>query len=162
MKPYRQSRFFTYFLPLVLTLLIVTSCGKRVLTDQTVNFDNARWGYFEPALFQADVDDTDNPYSVCLTLHYDTNKLQYTTIPVIVRFYIDSSEMHSFNATLRLKDRSGKRRGDIIDNRCIVTDTIDRCRIYNQEGQYTYRIIQFTSKYEIFGVESLRMRIAAL
>ena len=139
--------------------LLCVSCGKRVLLDETHQFDNDTWLRFEPEMFNVKVSNTDNGYVITATLKYDTMRLSGDVLPLLVDFYIDSTELHNFTPEMRLFDAKGFRRGTTIGQYCTVTDTLDRYRVYNKMGNYTYRIKHRTSKYEIHGVTSLGLKI---
>lgn len=140
------------------TLLLV-ACNSRTAIDEQHAFAGDSWLRFEPVQFQADINDASETYCVSVTLRYDTNLLTDPALPLMVEFYIDSLESHSFPSTIRLRDRRGQLRGTTIGNYCTVCDTIDRVRTYNQPGTYTYSIIQRTSRYEQRGVASVGLRI---
>lgn len=142
----------------VLTVLFV-SCGRKVLLDETHQFDNDTWLRFEPEVFNVKVNNTENGYLITATLKYDTNRISGEVLPLLVDFYIDSTELHNFTPEIRLFDRRGFRRGTTIGQYCTVNDTLDRYRVYNKTGDYTYRIKHRTSKYELYGVTSLGLKI---
>ncbi len=139
--------------------MLCVSCGKRVLIDETHQFANDTWMRFEPEMFKVKVNNTDKGYVVTATLKYDTAILSGDVLPLLLDFYIDSTELHNFTPSIRLIDKKGVRRGTTIGQYCTVTDTLDRYRIYNQTGDYTYRIKHRTSKYELFGVISFGLKI---
>lgn len=152
-----KKLFFT--IPLIATLLL-TSCGKSKIADSTQEFPENCWLRFEPAVFTTSPAKTDRTYNVCLSITFDTTKLGYSTLPLLVNFYADSNEMHTFIPDMRLRDKNGQLRGTTITKFCTVTDTIDKLRTYNHAVPYTYRIKQRTSKYELYGVTSINLTIA--
>ena len=138
---------------------LVASCGKKVLIEETHTFDNNCWLRFEPEVFSVPVDNTECTHTVALTLRYDTSIFDHDELPLVVDFFLDSAELHNFTPYIRLRNAKGLLRGTTIGSYCTVTDTIDRIRTYNKAGVYTYRIKQRTSKYEIYGINSLTMRV---
>ena len=144
----------------ILTLaLTLFGCGKSVSIDETHFFKNNCWMRFEPEVFIANINNTDDYYNIYVTLKYDTNFLTTSTLPITVNFYADSNEKHNIMPELRLRDKKGQLRGTTIENYCTVTDTIERLRLYNTKGDYTYKISQRTSKYELHGVSSIGLKI---
>ncbi|MBP5326665.1 MAG: hypothetical protein J6Y98_01965 [Bacteroidales bacterium] len=144
---------------IIAAALVFGACGKKVIVDQTIPFENDCWLRFEPALFSVPIKDIDKNYAVSVTLKYDTSRLSGNELPLLVDFFADSNEMHNFTPTMRLKSADGTRRGQTIGALCSVTDTIDRLRSFNKPGTYTYRIKQRTSKYEIYGISSITLHI---
>jgi len=114
---------------------------------------------FEPEAFQFDIRDIDACYNVYLTVCYDTTRIQMDKMPFVVDFYTDSNELHNYIYTMRFHDRKGQRKGLISGNYCTVTDTIDRYRFYNREGNYTYRIKQGTTRFELPGISSVAFKV---
>lgn len=139
--------------------LLLTSCGKKVLIDETHEFNNNCWLRFEPETFMFDVNDTDKSKCVSVTLRYDTSLYTNEVLPLVVDFFIDSTEKHNIAPSIRLRDAKGMLRGTAIGKFCTVTDTIDSRRIYNAQGRYTYKIKQRTSKFEIYGISSLNFKV---
>ena len=149
-------------LPLLFILTLLVSCGNRTVLDETHQFDNNCWLRFEPEVFQADINNTERGHLITLSLTFDTSILTSAELPLVVDFFADSNELHNFAPSIRLRNRKGELRGETVANFCTVTDTIDRFRTYNQRDTYTYRIKQRTSKYEIYGVSSINLRIEEL
>jgi gliding motility-associated lipoprotein GldH len=144
---------------LTLSLLLLASCGKKVVLDETHNFKDETWMRFEPENFSLPIENNDHIYRVCVTLRYDTSRLDYKSLPLVVNYFVDSMELHNFMPEIRLRDRNGKLRGEVYDHYCTVSDTIDRYRLYNRPGTYTYSIKQRTSKYSISGLTSITLKV---
>ncbi len=144
---------------MIAAAMVFAACGKKVIVDQTVGLENDCWLRFEPAKFSVPIKNIDKSYAISITMRYDTSRFAGNELPLLVDFFADSNEMHNFTPTLRLKNADGTRRGQTIGALCSVTDTIDRLRSYNKAGDYTYRIKQRTSKYEIYGISSVTLHV---
>ena len=134
----------TYLSKLLLAsmaILMLASCGRRTLLDETHSFDNNTWKRFEPEVFKFDVKNIDVPYVVAVA---------------------DSNARHTLFPSITLIDRKGQRRGNTVERYCTVVDTLDHCRLFNEQGRFTYRIKQRTSKYEIGGIAGLGLRVSEL
>ncbi|MBP5190665.1 MAG: lipoprotein [Bacteroidales bacterium] len=149
-------------LVLLSAVLVLASCGRRVLIDDMHQFANDTWLRFEPETFEFDVDNIDEPYLVTVALKYDTTRLTDVSLPLVVEFFADSNARHTIFPVIRLVGRDGKRLGTTVDRYCTVTDTLDRCRLYNEKGRFTYRLKQRTSKYEIGGINGLGLKVEKL
>ncbi len=143
-------------------MLLLASCGKRTLIDETHSFANDTWKRFEPEVFNFDVKNIDVPYVVTLTLSYDTTLVTDAALPLVVEFFADSNARHTLFPSIMLTDRSGHRKGSTVERYCTVVDTIDNCRFFNEVGTFTYRVKQRTSKYEIGGIATLGMKVSEL
>lgn len=140
-------------------IAFLTACGNKVVFEENHPFPNDIWQRFEAQEYKIDITDNDVPYCLTLTLRYDTSRFNPVELPLVVDFFMDSTELHNITAAIRLKGRNGKLRGETIDQYCTVIDTIDRFRMFNKCGTYTYRIKQRTSKYEIAGLTSLTLKV---
>ena len=144
---------------LLTTTILCLSCGNKVLIDETKMFDNGCWMRFEPAEFKVDIDDIDDNYNIAVTLRYDTSIYTEKSLPLVVDYFADSNELRNFSSRVRLIDKKGHRRGELLGEYCTVSDTIDRYRMYNKAGTYTYRIKQKTPRYELYGITSFGLKI---
>lgn len=141
---------------------LLVSCGKRVLLDETHSLDKNVWMWSEPEVFDFEVQDVDNPYVIVMSMSYDTDLVTSSSVPLKIEFFTDSNARHTLFPSLTLVDRDGSRRGTKIDRFCTVTDTLDRCRLFNEAGVYTYKVKQLTGKYEMNGVSALGMKVERL
>ena len=144
---------------LLFVAILFASCCKKVLLDETHGFTNDTWLRFEPEVFEVDVNNIDDPYVVTISLRYDTLLFYDDALPLVVEFFADSNARHTLFPEIRLTARTGVRRGILVERFCTVTDTLDRCRLYNEAGRFTYRIKQRTSKYEISGIAALGLKV---
>ncbi|MBQ6238643.1 MAG: hypothetical protein IJK07_10560 [Bacteroidales bacterium] len=156
-----MKTYLSKLLLAAMAMLVLTACGKRVLIDETHSFADNTWMRFEPEQFEVNVKNIDVPYQVTVSLQYDTTLVTGDALPLVVEFFADSNARHTLFPEIRLVDR-GQRRGTKVDRFCTVVDTIDRCRLFNEEGTFTYRIKQRTSKYEIGGIAGLGLRVSEL
>lgn len=161
-KRSKKNRNVLLSTALMIMVLTFSSCGKRTLIDETHSFVNDTWKRFEPEVFEFDVKNIDVPYVVTLTLSYDTMLLTDAALPLVVEFYTDSNARHTIFPSITLADRDGQRKGSTVERYCTVVDTIDRCRLFNEAGTFTYRIKQRTSKYEIGGIATIGMKVSEL
>ena len=113
---------------LLAVALTLASCGKKVLVDETHQFSDNKWLRFEPEMYSVKVDNTSDGYVITATLRYDTTMITGDILPLLVDFYIDSTELHNFTPNIRLRDRKGALRGSTVGQYCTVSDTLDRYR----------------------------------
>ncbi len=143
-------------------IFVLSSCGKKVILDETHQFEDGIWMRFDATEFKVDINDIEPTYNISVTVSYDTSRYRETSLPLVVDFFPDSNELHNFTPIMKLREKDGTLRGVVLGNYCTVTDTIDRHRIYNREGSYTYRIRQRTSKYEIYGFNTINLKVERL
>lgn len=147
---------------LIIISLLAVSCGTHTVLDETKPFANNCWKRFEPVEFTIPKVDSDKAYRISLTLRYDTTKLTGKMLPTLIMFYADSNEHHTITPDLELCNQKGQRQGKTVGQYCTVTDTIDYYRRFSHSAPYTYKIKQRTSKYELYGVSSIQMKVEKL
>lgn len=150
------------FLYIIIVGLLAASCGSKTILDENHSFANNCWMRFEPVEFTIPKVNPDKAYRICLTLSYDTTRLSGLELPLLIKFYADSNERHTIIPDLQLRDAKGLLRGSTIGQYCTVTDTIDHYRRFNQAAPYTYSIKQRTSKYELYGISCLQLKVESL
>lgn len=142
--------------------LFAVSCGSGTVLDETKPFANNCWKRFEPVEFTIPKVNPDKAYRISLTLRYDTTKITGKTLPLLVMFYADSNEHHTITPDFELCDQKGHRHGQTVGQYCTVSDTIDYYRRFSHAEPYIYKIKQRTSKYELYGIASIRMQAERL
>lgn len=147
----------------VLTALVaafcLAGCGNNVLLDETHSLPDNKWLRFEPEEFHFEVSDINACYNLSITVNYDTTLLTDRTLPLSVDYFSDVNEQHHLTRDIPLIDHQGNRRGDVLGRYCTISDTIGRYQVFNRKGEYTYRIKQRTSRYEMNGVSSINLKV---
>lgn len=149
----------TITLAILLAGLCLAGCGKKMLLDETHNFPDSKWLRFEPEEFLFEVSDIDACYNLTVTVSYDTTVLTDRMLPLSVDYFSDPNEQHHLTRDIVLVDRQGVRRGEVLGQFCTITDTIGRYQMFNRKGEYTYRVKQRTSRYEMGGISSLGLKV---
>ncbi len=145
-------------LPILLSLLLLSACGKKSLVDDNRTFDGNRWNRFTPEVFMVDVKNTEDFYNIDLTVSIDTNLYRYEAVPVTVNLYSPNSERRMFYAEVPLK-LNGRWRGEVVDGNRTVTHHIRTFFSFNSKGEHRMEVGQATSQYDLEGIHSLQLRI---
>lgn len=144
--------------PILLSLLLLSACGKKSLVDDNRTFDGNRWNRFTPEVFMVDVKNTEDFYNIDLTVSIDTNLYRYEAVPVTVNLYSPNSERRMFYAEVPLK-LNGRWRGEVVDGNRTVTHHIRTFFSFNSKGEHRMEVGQATSQYDLEGIHSLQLRI---
>lgn len=149
-----------HILPLIFTLLLFCSCGKKVLLDQDHTFANATWMRFEPETFQVEAPNTDDCYNFYITAHIDTNVFHENGLPLIIEMISADGETRSHFPSLLLRNHEGTWMGDF-DSQGILTvkQMVRQFYFFNSVGTHTIHVSQRTSKYQIEGIRDINLRI---
>ena len=143
---------------LLLSLLTLASCGKKVLVDDERTFDSDVWNRFTPQVYEIDVRNIQDFYNIDLTVSIDTQTYRYDVVPVTVNLYSPNSERRMFYAEVPLK-LNGRWRGEVVDGRRTVSNHIRTYFSFNAKGTHRMEVGQATSQYDLEGIHSLQLNI---
>lgn len=149
-----------YILPILLSLLLFCSCGKKVILDQDRTFANATWMRFEPESFQVDAPNTEDCYNIYFTAHIDTALFHEKGLPLILEMVGPDGEKRSLFPSVVLRNHEGTWMGEI-DNQGILTvsQMVRQFYFFNSKGTHTINLSQRTSKYQIEGIRDINLRV---
>ena len=148
----------------VIGLLLLASCGgKRVLVDETREFDRAVWQRFSPESFEISVDNPDDYYSIDMEVVVDSALMRNGQLPLTVNLYSPDGERRMFYAYINLTE-NGRWKGQALPGRSkeglrVVRQNIRPFFTFNSKGSYRMEVGQATSQYELEGLYSLRLDI---
>ena len=153
-----MKRYFVLPILIAVVCMMCTSC-KKTLTDETHNLPNATWARFEAQKFQFNVKNIDNCYHIVLTVNIDTTTYKENTLPLVVNMTSEGGETRMFYSNIKLRDKKGKRYGDVVGNYQTASARLRSYMYFNNKGQQNIAIKQGTSKYELPGITSVNLRV---
>lgn len=149
---------------IVLGIFLLTSCGgKKVLIDETREFDRAVWQRFSPESFDIDINNPDDYCSINMEVVVDSAMMRSGQLPLTVNLYSPDGERRMFYAYINLKE-NGRWKGQMLQGRSkeglrVIRQTIRPFFTFNNKGSYRMEVGQATSQYELEGIYSLRLVI---
>ncbi len=143
---------------LTLAVLLCMGCGSKNIIDEERTFANDVWNRFTPEVFDVTVNNTDDYYSIDVTVAADTTVFRYSLLPITVNIYSPSGERRMFYASVPLKE-NGRWKGVIVGDRRQVTSRIRTLFSFNAKGDHRVEIGQATSQYNLEGIGSLRLTV---
>ena len=147
-------------LSIVFATLILCSCGKKVLLDDTRTFANDTWLRFQPEQFEVTPASTDDCYNFIVTITIDTSRFHETGLPIIMELDNANHEKRTLFSTLVLRNHNGSWMGHFDDHgNLIVTQTVRQYLFFSSTATHSLSLGQRTSKYEIHGIRSLNLKI---
>ena len=145
---------FTFF-----ALFLLTSCSKSVVFDETVVFPDANWSYdTRMVTFKPPFPGSEKPYSVTLELELlgtPSIDQMFATFKIITPKGGETVKSVFFNFTAPQEPYI---QGDS-PNKKIYRLTVYPQRYFSEAGEYTFEIIQFSNKYDNYGIRALRIYI---
>ncbi len=149
-----------FLLPLLLaSVVLLSSCHKRVLIDDTHTFANDTWNRFAPEVFDVNADNLDDCYNFIFTATIDTARYLGSQLPIMVNIFSPAGEQRQISYLLLLKDKDGHWVGEWSDGRLVHTRCIRQFFFFNMKGSFRFEITQTTSRYDLPGIHSAQLRI---
>lgn len=145
---------------ILLVALFFCSCSNKSIFDETHTFANNTWMRFEPEKFVLNVDNADDSYDLYVALTVDTSKYRERGLPLILTLESPEQETRTIFGSVILRNEDGSWLGDFNENgKLVCNHKLREYFFFNTPGEYNLEIGQRTSKYEIHGIESLRLNI---
>ena len=149
-----------HILPILLVSLLLGSCGKKVLLDETRTFDNDTWLRFQPEHFEVTPDNTDDCYNFILTVTIDTTRFRESGLPVMIEIDNSNHESRTLFSTLVLRNHNGNWMGEFDeDGHLVITQAVRQYFFFNTPTTHSINLGQRTNKYEIRGIHSIHFKV---
>lgn len=151
----KRSNFFLF---IVLTGLILSSCSDDAMFDQVESFENKTWTQEEEIVFEVDVEDTVQAFDFEITLRTTTD-YAYSNLWVYISSKapddVTSKVAQRINTARPDGSWIGKASGTIVESKLIY-----RTQSFPFKGKYIFTIEQATQEENIKNVLDLGMRIS--
>lgn len=145
---------------LLLGVMLLCSCGKKVLLDDTRTFANDTWLRFQPEQFELTPSSTDDCYNFILTVTIDTSRFHETGLPIIMELDNANHEKRTLFSTLVLRNHNGSWMGNFDEQGYLVlTQSVRQYFFFSSTATHSLSLGQRTSKYEIHGIRSINLKI---
>lgn len=149
-----------HLLPILLVSLLLGSCGKKVLLDDTRTFDRDTWMRFQPEKFEVTPQNTDDCYNLILTITIDTSHFHETGLPIIIELDNTNNEKRTLFSTIVLRNYNGNWMGSFDEQgNLVVTQVVREYLFFSTANTHTITLGQRTNKYEIHGIRSINFKI---
>lgn len=148
-----------FILPALLVLLIATGCGRKVVYNETRQFANNTWKFFEPETFDVNIKNIDNCYNIYVELVIDTAYLRESNYPILINMYSPNNERRTFRSYVMVRNEQGSWLGDLDGKYLKCKDQIREYFFFNVEGKHQIQLSHLTGRYEQPGIQSLTLSI---
>ena len=149
-----------HLLPILLVTLMLCSCGKNVLLDDTRTFADNTWMRFQPEQFELTPRSTDDCYNIILTITIDTSRYHASGLPIIMELDNSNHEKRTLFSTLVIRNHDGSWMGTF-DNQgnLVVTQMVRQYLFFSSAVTHSLSLGQRTNKYEINGIRNLNLKV---
>lgn len=144
----------------LLFAIILTSCGdnKSYIINETNEFENRMWAESDTLDFKVNITDTTTRYNLGMTLKHNKD-YTYQNVYLMIHTKFPDGKRFSKQVNIDIADKTGKWYSDCSGSTCKVEITIQREAIFNQAGEYTFTVEQFTRDEQLGNIQSLAFHI---
>lgn len=154
MKTIKKS-FNPLFLLLIIIFLsfsiLTTGCGgnsPQVVVEKKTVFKDANWNRFHYITHKIDIEDTVSRHEIQLEIEF-LPEISTREIPIIFSITSPDSSLSHIRTKINLSENP----------KSPYTQIIHPAKYFNQKGQYTFHYFQKTSKFDLYGIKSVTMKI---
>lgn len=134
----------------IISLLLLTSCGNKVVYREYHKMENISWNRFDIQNFEVPVEKGDVlDFYLSIRHHPD---FPYDKMWVNITFYTPEGTTRSRDYEFDLKDENGKWLGDCMGELCDIDLPLHKELAFNQSGICRVRVENKYPKYETPGI----------
>lgn len=139
-------------------LCLLTSCGPKVIYEQTSTFPAKEWAYADSARFEFTVQDVVKAYDLVLTLTHGTD---FPAQNFYVRLHtgFPSGKRTSEQVSLQLAGDFGAWLGDCSGETCEQKITILQNAKFADPGEYYLTVEQYSREEPLAGIGSVGLAV---
>ncbi len=140
-------------------IFLLTSCDTKDYQYQSIyEFDDAMWRQADSIDFKVTIEDTMALYNLGFVIeHNEDYPNQNIYLKIHTKF--PDGKHYSQQLNIDFADKTGKWYGDCSGNNCSVEVDIQKGAFFNQIGEYTFTVEQFTRLETLSGVNNLEFHI---
>lgn len=153
---------FNFLLILSILFLVSISCQhknkEKVIFEKSFYFQKKSWNRFQKDSIEFNIKDTHSEYDIIAEIEHE--KIQdMNVLPISISIYAPDQSFSSFATSIALTNKDGKYIGKDNNSFITVNQNIISKRVFQEAGTYKIVFNQRTSKYNIIGVKSLKLKV---
>ena len=162
MKKNNYKQFFTRFSYLLIVSVILISafsCNRtKPFFEESVEFANSNWDFeHRMVTFEKQIEGSETPYQVFVDLDLERD-LDLDQFPLTLSIYSDQGEETHKPVVFFFPVVSDD--GVSSPNTPkILTKEVYSEKYFNNSANYTFKILRKSSKYDLFGIKAVKLRI---
>ncbi len=146
------------FILLILSQLILVSCGESYVYEKTYEIEKGAWTYDNTLAYTFEVKDTTKIYNLLLEV---SHSIDYSYQNCYLKIYTQfpSGEKTDYLLSVDLADGIGRWQGDCSGESCTTLFDIAKQTTFKELGQHTITLEQYMRKDPLKGLESLAIKL---
>ncbi len=149
------------FILLGMSVLMIafSSCNQdKPLLDETKTFSGNNWSFDQKfVVFQKQIEASEQPYEIYLDLDLEKD-LDVDEFPVTVSIYSDKGE-ESHKQVIYYFPVVADNNLSTPNSPKILTKLVYSEKYFNTSGNYTFKLLRKSSKYDLYGIKGIRFRV---
>ena len=121
-----------------LSALLLISCSKNTVFEETRTFKGNIWNHFTPEVFDINIDNTEDYYNIDFLAAVDTGRYRYDNVPVMIELTSPGGELRQFYGVVALKENN-RWRGEMEDGYRVASGRIRSYFSFNSRAPTAWR-----------------------
>ncbi len=140
-------------------MIAFSSCNQdKPLLDETKTFSGNNWSFDQKfVVFQKQIEASEKPYEIYLDLDLEKD-LDVDEFPVTVSIYSDKGE-ESHKQVIYYFPVVADNNLSTPNSPKILTKLVYGEKYFNTSGNYTFKLLRKSSKYDLYGIKGIRFRV---
>jgi gliding motility-associated lipoprotein GldH len=144
-----------------LAILFCASCGPDYVLDERHTFPEGQWAYADSLSFSASIRDTLSLYNLYLDIDHGVEEFPFQNLYVRIHTIFPGGQRLTETVSLELANRAGAWHGDCNAKACQLRITLQENAFFEQAGDYSFVVEQYTRRNPLPGVRAIGFAIEA-
>ena len=146
------------FILLILSQLLLISCGESYVFEKTYNLEKSEWKYDNTLDYTFEITDTTQVYNLLLEV---SHSIDYSYQNCYLKIYTQfpSGEKTDYLLSVDLADGIGRWQGDCSGESCTTLFDIAKQTTFKELGKHTITLEQYMRKNPLKEIESLAIKL---
>lgn len=149
------------YLLLLLSLIVLSSCGENRIYEQEYEIEDGKWSYSDSLEYKFQIKDTSKIYGLGITVEFNQD-YPYENVYTNIKTFLPNDEVRENIFSVELQKPSKRRSLKCKKGECIVDVFLQAPLKFIDEGEYALHIFQHTRDEELPGVNKIGLYLVEL
>ncbi len=145
----------------IIAMIAFTACKEQFFYEETIKLSEENWTYQDSLQFVVDIKDTTQRYDLYLDFVHTTD-YPFQNIYTKINTQYPSQKRIGRQVNIDLADQTGKWYGNCNGNKCQLRVALQQNTFFNEIGQHTITLQQFTRRKDLQGILSIAFKVKKL
>ena len=146
---------YNFFIFICLSLLLMVSCHRKPLMEETYTLQEKSWNRFRVLTFKPELVKENCYYDIVLEISY-MDGFAYDELPLHTILTAPDGQKNILSKKVRIRNKSGEYQGNVYGDTWTVKKVVFDHKQLKNKGIYTFDVQQMTQYYELPGIVSVK------